>query len=199
MLNQLAIVIWPAVLAVAVLAGDGSDEVQARWPEKGETIYFSFTLPAVIQEPIPALERRGIAYDPPVPKNRKVCDNSKFCWYFVPPCEPFEVYRSRPGSLRLDLMDFYSAKERVEGDFTPWIHKSREACIAAVGQPPKPPLRFREFALRLLPKDELPGPDRVGVSVGGPLVPAGAIDIDATPPEPPVELTRPVGGSGAGG
>ena len=179
-----------ASLLLCVGLGAAGD-ARSSWPDKGDTIFISFTLAGVIQEPIPSLARRGLAYDPPVPHDRKVCRQAKFCWYYIPPCEPLRVYGSKQSKLRLDLEDSYSAHQRLEGDFTPWLHRSQQECSASLGTPPKPRLRFRNYALALLAAEEIQAPDKFGVSVGGPLKPAGVVEIDATPPEPPETLSHP--------
>ncbi len=90
-----------------------AEKQEVAWPKKSTTIFVSVTLPAVIQEPLAVLG--ALAYDPPVPIERKVCPNARFFWYFIPACEPLRVYGSKARKLRLSLEDSYSAHLRLEG------------------------------------------------------------------------------------
>ena len=181
-------VIAASILGLAA-AGVAAEKQEVAWPKKSTTIFVSITLPATIQEPLAVLG--ALAYDPPVPVERKVCPNARFCWYFIPACEPLRVYGSKARKLRLSLEDSYSAHLRLEGDFTPWIHSSKDTCISAVDPTTKPRLRFRNYALTILGPEEPKLPDKISVSVGGPFKPAGVVEIDATPPDPPAHLAGP--------
>ena len=181
-----------------------SADKKPSWPKKGDTVFISFSLPGVVQNQTPllsstifgALAGPGVdslaaASRPALPLDRLLCDNTAYCWYFDPPCEPLKVYKSKPAKPLLMAYDPFNSPVILLSDFTPWLHRTREECAAAVPGTTKPSLRYREHGLWVVTAEESPRPDSATVSVGGPLKPAGLVEVDAVPPEPPVLKNAP--------
>jgi hypothetical protein len=170
---------------------------EVAWPPKKSVLYIPFPTAFVYQTgPIatPMTLWGGYAIDqsieaarPAVPIERLQCDNTKFCWYFIPACEPLTLFSVREGTGRMSFTDANGFRNSLFG--VEWVKVAKtdaDSCRAAAMEPP-PHIRYSGFGLHIVTAEAAAAPARVTTSVGGVVKPAGIVEVDAVPPARKVE------------
>jgi hypothetical protein len=177
----LCLPVFAAVPKSLQLPGDPepASDSEVAWPAKKTVVYIPFPTAFVqmtgpIGEPAatilvgrplgaPDLDSTMRAQQGALPVERLLCENTKFCWYFVPACEPLSVATVRRGKETIIFTDRYSYRGALAG--ANWLLRlthSEEECRAAAGAA-IPPLRYREFALQIVSAEEAKAPMSIRV------------------------------------
>jgi len=98
------------------------------WPKKGDTVYLPVALKTIrfLDPPISPWLR------PAIPFARLECDNTKYCWYTIPACEPMKVEALRKKATRLDVSDTWANRVFLEGDWAKILIDDEARCRAAI-------------------------------------------------------------------